>query len=244
MLIFRDKCSTEASFSSVSHHRDSLAMPRHYQKPNYPRSMVPAATFSAAGNDGIIQRAHSDLGQRNNRSNSPIHNKRPFSGVTPVKDSVRRLLGLSKGSTEPVITSLDASPSVSPTSPGRPGNLSPKAGYTAGTGAGASGFGVEIESPVKDLSGSGSSKKEVGATLLSLPSKLWSSVSALGSSLKMNRSVKVIPTNESCRSTLDDPTGSTSNKSEVSSLASSNVTPLPSQRTNVHNTLPTVVEPQ
>ena len=239
-MFSRDKCSTEASFSSVSHHRDSLAMPRHYQKPNYPRSMVPAATFSAAGNDGIIQRAHSDLGQRNNRSNSPIRNKRPFSGVTPVKDSVRRLLGLSKGATEPVITNLDASPCVSPTSPGRSGNLSPKAGYTTG----AAGFGSETESPIKDASSGGSSKKEVGVTLLSLPSKLWSSVSALGSSLKMNRSVKVIPTNESCRSSLDDPTGSTSNKSEVSSLASSNVTPLPSQRTNVHNTLPTVVEPQ
>lgn len=219
---------------------------RYYQKPNYPRSMIPASTFSNAGNDGVIQRAQSDLGQRKDRSVSPIPNRRPFSGVSPVKDSVRRLLGLSKGATDPAVLNLDASPS---TSPNRPGNLSPKAGYT---GAGAGGFGTEgfgVDSPLKDMSGSGSSKKEVGVTILSLPSKLWSSVSALGSSLKITRSLKVVPTNsESSRSCCDEPTSSTddkmSTKSEGSSLASSNVTPLPSQRTNVHNTLPTVVEPQ
>lgn len=225
----------------MGNHRDSLAMPRHYQKPTYPRSMIPAATFSATGNDNLIQRAQSDVGQRNSRSNSPPP-KRPKSGVSPVKDSVRRLLGLSKGAAEPVITNLDASPANSPI---KPGGLSPKAGYGAAGGFGAE--GGSIDSPLKDNSSSGSSKKEVAASLLSLPSKLWTSLSTLSSSVKLSRSVKVIPTNESGRSCPDDHTGSTSAEEKMSSKSiesSPNLTPLPSQRTNVVATLPTVVEPQ
>ena len=186
--------------SGVSGHRDSLAsvssLQHRYQKPSGPRSLLPASALSAAGNAAVLKRALSDV----------AFNKVPkhaMSSLQPLGNSIKRVLGLGlgPGATVPPITTAEQ----------------PSPGHSA----------ASSESPSKENSHSdGFSSKKEKPLLLSLTSRIWSSVSALGSSLKITRSTKVVPSNSG---------GETIEGEKFSSKTdgtSPNGSPMPSQRAN------------